>query len=143
VGLEEGQMAPSAPELSLEGLDTMAGVRRESLDSIPRLGQRIRELRKSLQLTQEQLAERASISVSFLSMIERGDRVPHLQTLAMLAKPLGVSLAEVFIGIGESSPSGQNALLPLIEYLEQQSLDSGDVEALLVIAKALLRYKGR
>jgi transcriptional regulator with XRE-family HTH domain len=136
-------MAPSAPELSLEGLDTMAGVRRESLDSIPRLGQRIRELRKSLQLTQEQLAERASISVSFLSMIERGDRVPHLQTLAMLAKPLGVSLAEVFIGIGESSPSGQNALLPLIEYLEQQSLDSGDVEALLVIAKALLRYKGR
>jgi transcriptional regulator with XRE-family HTH domain len=136
-------MARSAPELSLEGLDTMAGVRRESLDSIPRLGQRIRELRKSLQLTQEQLAERASISVSFLSMIERGDRVPHLQTLAMLAKPLGVSLAEVFIGIGESSPSGQNALLPLIEYLEQQSLDSGDVEALLVIAKALLRYKGR
>lgn len=141
--MEAGQLAKSARESSLEGLDQMAAVRRESLDSIPRLGQRIRELRKSLSLTQEQLAERASISVSFLSMIERGDRVPHLETLAMLAKPLGVSLAEIFVGIGEPSASGQHALLPLIEFLEQQSLDSGDVDALLVISKALLRYKGR
>jgi len=136
-------MAQSIQELSLKGLDAMAAARRESLDSIPRLGQRIRELRKSLSLTQEQLAERAGISVSFLSMIERGDRVPHLETLAMLSKPLGVSLAEIFVGIGEPSASNQNALLPLIEFLEQQSLDSADVEALLVIAKALLRYKGR
>jgi len=121
----------------------MAAARRESLDSIPRLGQRIRELRKSLSLTQEQLAERAGISVSFLSMIERGDRVPHLETLAMLSKPLGVSLAEVFVGIGESSASRQSTLLPLVDFLEQQSLDAGDVEALLIIAKTLLRYKGR
>ncbi len=36
------------------------------------LGQRIRELRGALSFTQEELAERAAISVSFLSMIERG-----------------------------------------------------------------------
>jgi len=137
-----GQLA-QAPESRAEGLDNMAGVRRQTLEAIPRLGQRIRELRKALSLTQEQLAERANISVSFLSMIERGDRVPHLETLAMLSKPLGVSLAEIFVGIGEPSASAQSALLPLIEFLEQQSLDAGDVEALLVIAKTLLRYKGR
>ncbi len=136
-------MVQSTRELRLEGLDNMAAARRESFDSIPRLGQRIRELRKSLSLTQEQLAEKAGISVSFLSMIERGDRVPHLETLAMLSKPLGVSLAEIFVGIGEPSASNQNALPPLIEFLEQQSLDSGDVEALLVISKTLLRYKAR
>ena len=47
-------------------------------------------------MTQEDLAERADISVSFLSMIERGERAPHLQTLAHIASALEVELAELF-----------------------------------------------
>ena len=52
-----------------------------------RIGQRIRELRtqRPERWTQEELAERAQISVSFLSMIERGERVAHVETLAALA----------------------------------------------------------
>ncbi len=47
-------------------------------------------------MTQEALAERADISVSFLSMIERGERAPHLQTLAHIASALDVELSELF-----------------------------------------------
>ncbi len=47
-----------------------------------RLGKRIRELRNMLSFTQEELAEKANISVSFLSMIERAQRMPHVETLA-------------------------------------------------------------
>ena len=65
-----------------------------------RIGRRIRELRNPApqeRWTQEDLAERAKISVSFLSMIERGERVAHVETLAALADALGVSLAELFV----------------------------------------------
>jgi transcriptional regulator with XRE-family HTH domain len=57
-----------------------------------RIGRRIRDLRTQRQdrWTQEDLAERAKISVSFLSMIERGERVAHVETLASLAEALGV-----------------------------------------------------
>ena len=41
-------------------------------------------------LTQEQLAARAGISVSYVSMLQRGQRSPPLETLEQLAKALGV-----------------------------------------------------
>jgi transcriptional regulator with XRE-family HTH domain len=60
------------------------------------LGQRIKALRRERALTQERLAERADISVSFLSMIEGGRRVPHLSTVARLADGLELPLVELF-----------------------------------------------
>ncbi len=65
-----------------------------------RLGQRINTLRKARGYSQEELAERAGISVSFLSMIERAERTPHVKTLEMLASALDVSIAEIFRGVG-------------------------------------------
>lgn len=47
-------------------------------------------LRKKKKLTQEALAERAGLSVSMISMLERGQRHPPLDTLEALAKALGV-----------------------------------------------------
>lgn len=55
------------------------------------LGLRIRRQRKLLHLTQDQLAERAGISVSFLGHIERGTRKAGLETLVLLANALGMS----------------------------------------------------
>ena len=61
-----------------------------------RLGRRIKALRLTAAMTQERLAEQASISVSFLSMIEGGRRMPHVSTLARLAHALGLPLFELF-----------------------------------------------
>ncbi len=47
-------------------------------------------LRRSRQLTQEALAYRAGVSVSYISMLERGVRSPPLETLEALAEALGV-----------------------------------------------------
>src|SRR5216683_7053525 len=117
------------------------GRKQEPTVAIKQLGQRIRESRRILSLTQEELAERAKISVSFLSMIERGDRVPHIETLAKLADALRVHLPEMFLGLGETSESSQTLLHSLIEYLEHQPLDADDVEVLLVVAKAMFKDK--
>ena len=65
-----------------------------------RLGRRIYELRRASDYSQEELAERAGISVSYLSMIERAERTPHIKTLQMLASALDISIAEIFQGVG-------------------------------------------
>ena len=48
------------------------------LDSI---GIHIREIRLQRKLTQEQLAEKVEISPNYLGAIERGEKVPALETL--------------------------------------------------------------
>src|SRR5690606_41094599 len=60
------------------------------------VGRRVRQLRIRAGMTQERLAERAEISVSFLSMIERGERSPHLETLERLAMGLEVPVEALF-----------------------------------------------
>ena len=56
------------------------------------LGQRVRELRERLGLSQEQLAERADLHWTYISGVERGRRNPGLNTLGRLAKALKVTL---------------------------------------------------
>ncbi len=61
-----------------------------------KFGLRVRSLRTARSLTQEQLAERAGISVDFLSLIERGKNAPSFENLDELADALEVSAAELF-----------------------------------------------
>ncbi len=46
-------------------------------------------------LSQETLAGKAGLSVSYISMLERGQRTPPLDTLEALAKALGVGPASL------------------------------------------------
>ena len=47
--------------------------------------------RNKKNLTQAALAKKAKVSVSYVSMLERGARTPPLDTLEILAKALAVS----------------------------------------------------
>ena len=55
------------------------------------LGRQIRKRRKALHLTQDELATRAGISLSFLGHIERGSRKASIETLVSTAAALGTS----------------------------------------------------
>lgn len=59
------------------------------------MGQRIRALRRGAMLTQEELAQQAGISASFLGHIERGTRVLSVETLMALCNALGVTPNEL------------------------------------------------
>lgn len=63
----------------------------------------IRERRYELDLTQQEVAERAGTSHSFISKLERGDHIP---TLPVLQRILAVLDEELLIGI---QPRGTNA----------------------------------
>ena len=100
------------------------------------MGQRIRQVRRALFFSQEELAQRAKISVSFLSMIERSTRLPHVKTLAAISNALGVTLSQLFQGLDESESRAEPDV-SLIAYLETLKLDEKDVEVLLLVAKSL------
>jgi len=60
------------------------------------LGQRIMQLRKKMKLTQKELSERSGVSLSFLGLIERGERKASLETIVSIANELGVGLNYLF-----------------------------------------------
>ncbi len=63
------------------------------------LGQNLRRLREAKPLTQEKLAEKASLDPTYISGIERGLRNPGIKNVARLAKALGLSTAELCKGV--------------------------------------------
>ncbi len=55
------------------------------------VAQNLRAVRAQQKMSQEAVAKKARVSVSYVSMLERGQRTPPLETLEMLAKALDVS----------------------------------------------------
>jgi len=55
-----------------------------------RFAENVHKLRLKNKLSQKDLAKRVGISVSYVSMLERGHRSPPLETIEKLAKALGV-----------------------------------------------------
>jgi transcriptional regulator with XRE-family HTH domain len=62
------------------------------------LGKNIKFFRFRRQFSQADLAEKADISITFLSNIERGNNFPLAGTLCSLAKALNVEVSELFRG---------------------------------------------
>lgn len=58
------------------------------------LGQVLRETRKRRKLSQEELAHRAGLDRTYISMLELGDNSPTLNTLICLCDALQVTLTE-------------------------------------------------
>jgi len=61
-----------------------------------KLGQRIADLRRAKELTQEQLAEAVDCSVEFISLVERGVNAPSVAGLEKFAKALKIEVRDLF-----------------------------------------------
>lgn len=68
-----------------------------------RFGQNLARLRESAGATQEEVAWRASLHRTEIGLLERGGRVPRIDTLAKLAGALGVPPADLLDGIAWES----------------------------------------
>lgn len=55
------------------------------------MGERVRQRRRELKMTQEQLAEQVGVSVSFIGHIERAEKKPSAETIVSLCESLGVT----------------------------------------------------
>lgn len=65
-----------------------------------RFGSNLRHLRKNLELSQEELGFRAGLHRTEISLLERGERTPGLDTLAKLSDALQAPVADLLRGIG-------------------------------------------
>ncbi|WP_257195820.1 MULTISPECIES: helix-turn-helix domain-containing protein [unclassified Bradyrhizobium] len=74
------------------------------------VGRRIRDLRRVRQFSLETVAARTSLSIGFLSQIERGLSSPSLRVLATLADVLGVGMAALF-GASPSADGGSDQVV--------------------------------
>ena len=80
------------------------------------LGGRVRERRKALNLTREQLAEKINISVRFMADVEGGVVGVSLSTLKELCRALECS-ADFLIGIDECALKSEYSII--LRKLEQ------------------------
>jgi len=67
----------------------------EEIKLLKQLGQRIREIRKSRKLSQEELAEICGFDRTYISLLERGKRNLRLINLLKLSRGLGIPVEEL------------------------------------------------
>ena len=85
-----------------------------SLDS-KAFGARVRRAREASNLTQERLAEMCGKSVAHIGHIERGDRLPSLDALYIIARELKVSVDSLMFDSGTNEEPSFNTVASIIQ----------------------------
>lgn len=88
--------------------------------TIRQVGARIRERRKQLGLTLNEVAERTGVSISMLSMLERGVAGASIGTLVAVASALHLQMHDLFEVADETARS------PLIRREDQTEVVTGE-----------------
>ena len=71
------------------------------------VGRRIKEAREKRHLTQEELAARIDISPTHVSVIERGTKIPRLDTFVAIANALEVSGDALLLDVVDHAAASQ------------------------------------
>ena len=66
---------------------------------LAKLGLNVRKRREARELTQEKLADKASLDQTYISGIECGKRNPGIKNVARIAKALGIKTATLVEGV--------------------------------------------
>ncbi|HSW88932.1 MAG TPA: helix-turn-helix transcriptional regulator [Candidatus Saccharimonadales bacterium] len=61
-----------------------------------KLGQKIKQMRGELKLTQEELAFKVGVDRSYMGFVERGEKNPTLMTMMKIAIALKIPVKELF-----------------------------------------------
>lgn len=98
------------------------------------IGNKIRELRKRTGLTLKELSERMSISVTYLSEVERGQTKANDKIFTGIFREFGVNIADLMSGVPE--PEDAEAK-PVRQHIAINGLSCVKVEALKDLAEKL------
>ena len=77
-------------------MNIVANVEEPEAGTPPAVGERLRERRRELKMTLQDVADTAGFSVGFISQIERGITVPSLVSLVAVCRALGVDISTFF-----------------------------------------------
>lgn len=131
-------MAKPAEDIAVDSRERAPQVRPDvrARDSLRVLARRIRSLRERRGLTQEDFAQRSGISVSFASLLERGERSPSYETLVQVAAALEVPVGELFRDLGGGGYDDPY-FGKLLDFARRARLNRAQVDRLLAVATAM------
>lgn len=87
-----------------------------------KIGQKIRKYRKANGLSQEQLAEKVSISVTHMSHIETGNTKLSLPVIADIAESLGIQVDDLLREDYFKRQSIEEDILEILDSCDEQQL---------------------
>jgi len=107
------------------------------------LGDKIREIRKSKNLSQEHIALLASLSPAHLGQIERGNKKPTVETINKIAEALDVTVIDLFsfdMPQAELNVSKMHGNLETINLL-LRNMDEQSLAEVLKSIKAMIAFR--
>ena len=75
------------------------------------IGRNIRKYRLMKKLRQEDLAERTNLTNNYIGAIERGEKLPSLETLIVIINALGVSADMILVDVIDTGYVVKDSLL--------------------------------
>lgn len=105
------------------------------------IGQRIRNYRTKMGLSQEKLAELSDCHPTYIGQLERGEKNATLESIYKVTEALGVSLSELFANISTENSSERNIPLECYEFMLSKSIV--EQEQIFKIILEMDRYKGK
>lgn len=99
------------------------------------IGRRIREKRIDHSWSQEELAEKVNVSPVYIGMIERGEKLPRLETFISIVNVLDVTSDDVLQDV-----LAQEYKIKTSRYIDEiEKLDSNDKKRLYRVIEAYLK----
>ena len=101
------------------------------------IGKNIRKYRLEKKLRQEDLAERAGLSTNYIGMVERGEKIPALETFITILNVLGVSADVILADVLATGYTVKDSLLA--EKMAKLSKD--ERERIYAVIDTLIQHK--
>ena len=100
------------------------------------IGKKIRKVREQKGWRQEDFAEKVGLSVTYTGMIERGEKVPKLETFVTIANVLGVSADQLLSDVLDTGYTVKSS--SMTESIEQ--LPKAERERIYCVVNAMIDY---
>lgn len=100
------------------------------------IGRNIKKYRIEKKLRQEDLAEKTDLSANYIGMIERGEKIPSLETFISILNALEISADMVLADVLKQGYVVKNSLLDE----DMKKLSQEDRERIYLVIETLIKY---
>lgn len=100
------------------------------------IGRNIKKYRIEKKLRQEDLAEKTDLSANYIGMVERGEKIPSLETFISILNALEISADMVLADVLKQGYVVKNSLLDE----DMQKLSQDDRERIYLVIETLIKY---
>ena len=103
------------------------------------IGRNIRKYRMEKKMRQEDLAEKTGLSANYIGMLERGEKLPALDTFISILNALGITADAVLCDVLENGYTVKNSMLND----KLQSLPEAERNKIYEVIDTLIKHSGK